>query len=117
MKKLFVALIFVLTGCASGSHILIGNVRQPIPVSEVKVYLDEPEKYEVIALVRGESVSGWTQQQDTNNALNTMKEEAAKLGANGVILTNVSEGTGSLIGSSMSNKADLSGKAIYVLKD
>jgi hypothetical protein len=116
-----------LAACSTGSHVLIGNTRSALPVGEVKLYLEPPAKYEVIALVRGYSVTGWTQQQDTDGAVEKMKAEAAALGANGVILSGIYEGGNAVYGSGISNtgevntfsggvssEATVSGQAIYV---
>ena len=127
MKKLLIFAAILFAGCSSSSHIILGDVRPAIPVSEVKLYIDPPEAFEVIAIVRGESVTGWTQQQDTDKAIASMKREAAKLGANGVLLSTVDEGgnvvsgigisnTGqtTTFGSGVSSQAVVTGRAIFV---
>lgn len=127
MKLSLVLFTLSLVACATSSHILIGNPRAPISPAEVRVYFEPPENYEVIALVRGESVTGWTQQQDTDNAIQQLKAEAAALGANGVLLAGVSEGDNSFYGTGISStgqtttyvggvssQAKITAKAIWV---
>lgn len=121
------SLILVLTACSGNSNILTGTARSPVASEAVKLYTSPPVHYEVIGLVRSESVIGMTQQQDTDRAVANLKTEAAKLGANGVLLTDVNEGgnaiAGTLIGSSggaaiwaggVSSKATLTGQAVFV---
>lgn len=128
MKRIATLLsALTLTACASSSHVIVGTQRAPVDPATVKVYLKAPAKYDVIALVRGASVTGWTQQQDTNNAMANMKREAAKLGANGILLGNLAEGGNSTAGVGISSagqtavyaggyssKAEVSGQAIFV---
>lgn len=128
MKRMIPLLAaLAITGCASSSHVIVGSTRAPVDPASVKVYVKPPAKYDVIALVRGASVTGWTQQQDTDNAVASMKREAAKLGANGVLLGNLAEGGNSAAGIGVSStghatlysggyssKAEVSGQAIFV---
>jgi ABC-type enterochelin transport system substrate-binding protein len=53
----------------------------------VKIYLDPPAEYETIGLVRASSSSGFTQQGDLDYAVKELKRRAAKMGANGVLLS------------------------------
>lgn len=43
----------------------------------------------MIGLVTGHSFTGWTQQQDLNKAIAKLKEQAAKMGANGVLVDSI----------------------------
>lgn len=86
-----------LAGCASSS-IIVGKVRPAISIDQVKVYLHPPKKYEEVALVEASSRSSWafTDQGKTDVVVQRLKEEAAKVGANGILL----QGTGSEYGGS-----------------
>lgn len=119
-------LTIALVACG-GSHIIIGNVRAPIRSSEVRIYSTPPAKYEEIAIVEGSSKGTFatTNQQKTNQALEYIKEEAAKVGANGVLLSGygeLSSGTGAVITPANStvgvlvvgSHVSLQGKAIFV---
>ena len=118
---MFVA-IFLLSSCASGSYILTGQKRDPINSLLVKLYTAPPKKYEVIGIVNASSSSGWTQQGDMDYAVSELKEQAAKIGANGVLLTSTGESTSSTVGaysngvvySSSSTSQTITGQAIYV---
>lgn len=78
-----------LVGCASPtSSILIGDARPEIPVEQVKVYLEAPDSYEEIALIEASSDASWSfgEQAKMEAVLKRLKQEAAKVGANGVLL-------------------------------
>jgi hypothetical protein len=119
---IIVLLTLSLVACASGSAILTGTKREPLESSQVKLYLDPPAKYEVIALVKASSDAGWTEQDSVDYAVQELKNQAAKLGANGVLLVASGEsttalvgghGTGFIYGIPVTSKT-VTGKAIYV---
>ena len=119
---IFILLVFVLTACASGSSIVTGDKRQPLDPGQVKLYLDPPAKYESIGIVKASSDSGWTEQGSQDYAIEELKKQAAKLGANGVLLTTTGEKTTTAIGGYGTGilyavpvtAQTLSGRAIYV---
>ena len=79
-----------LTGCASSSSsILVGKARAPISPDEVRLYLRAPAKYEEIAMIESSSKASMavSDQAKTDVSIQRLKEEAAKVGANGVLLT------------------------------
>jgi hypothetical protein len=88
IHKLTVAAVLTasLTACASSS-ILVGTARPPIDPAMVRIYLDPPAEFEKVAVLEASSRNSWavSSQQKTNKAINRMKNEAAKLGANGII--------------------------------
>ena len=118
---------------------VVGTPRPPVPPESVRVYMQPPSKYETIATINATSQGSLalTSQQNMDKAIERMKAEAGKLGANGVLLQGVSDQqTGSIgtgVGSSsygpssatgvgvggsfgLTNKAT-SGLAIYVPPD
>lgn len=124
-----VALCF--SGCViqSGSHIRTGEIRQPTNEQDVKLYLEEPKNYKVLGLVNGEGSHAFvTDQHRMNVAISRMKKEAAKLGANGVLIQDtgkvsakhgvyqeMNNGFGGKVGiSSRANDSIAKGIAIYV---
>lgn len=110
-KGILVGLVALCTGCAS-THVLVGETRPPISPGQVKLYLSPPSDYEEIALVEASSRSSWaiTQQGKMNKAIERLKEEAASLGANGVLL----RGSGSEAGPSVNTgTATFSGNTAY----
>lgn len=106
--------------CASGTALVTGTQRPAISAEEVIIYTEAPEKYEVIGIITAASDAGMTEQGDMNYAAAELKRQAAKIGANGVILDSV---TTTSSGGVISNGVyipvmakNLSGKAIYVEK-
>src|SRR4029077_2261080 len=59
----------------------------------VRIYLQPPEKYEEIATLDTSSQGSFaiTSQQNMDKAIARLKEETAKLGANGVLLQGVQD--------------------------
>ena len=89
----------LLAGCSTSSHVLIGTPRPPIAPEQVRVYAQPPARYEQIASINANSSASLalTGQQNMDKALERMKAEAAKLGANGILLQGVSDAqTGSI---------------------
>ena len=88
--KLFSALLFltVLCGCAPSTHVLVGQARPPISPDQVKIYSQPPTYYQEIAVLDASSKSafGTGGQKSVDKVIERLKIEAAKLGANGVIL-------------------------------
>ncbi len=84
------AFALALAGCAS-SHVITGTVRPAIPPEQVKVYTTPPKKYEQVAIIDASSRRSFSfgDQAKVNAAITRLKEEAAKLGANGVLLQGV----------------------------
>jgi hypothetical protein len=90
----------LMTACSTpSSHILTGTPRPPISPSEVKIYSEPPAHYEEIALLDASSQSVFQPggQKSIDEVIGRLKSQAAQLGANGVILGDVSDReTGSL---------------------
>jgi hypothetical protein len=124
-KTAFASLLFLLlVGCATGSSIVVGKVRDPIDPSKVKLYLEAPANYEVIGIVKASSDAGWTEQDSVNYAVEELKNQAAKLGANGVFIETTGQQTSTIIGGQGTgylytipvSEQTVSGKAIYVIE-
>ena len=94
MKKLIVSLIvMIFFGCYPVSHIIVGETRSPISPSKVKIYLEYPEEYEIIARIDASSEFAFrdpsfdiTWQSKMDKMIQRLKIEAAQLGANGIII-------------------------------
>lgn len=86
---LVIIAVIGVTGCASSSSIMLGKARAPISPDEVKLYLRAPVKYEEIAMIESSSKASMavSDQAKTDVSIQRLKEEAAKVGANGVLLT------------------------------
>ena len=90
-------LIFLIFGCYPVSHIVVGEKKAPINASDVRVYVDYPQNYEKIAIIEASSDFAlkdpsfdFTHQRKTDKALTRLKNEAALLGANGIVIENLS---------------------------
>ena len=94
MRTLIALLLLTLAGCASTHHVMLGQARPAIDPAQVKVYQVPPKKYEEIARLDAKSGVGFGTQGQINSAIDKLAREAAKLGANGVILLGVDQ-TGS----------------------
>jgi hypothetical protein len=102
LKAIAIAAAFVfafISGCVS-SHVIIGKVRPPILPDQVQLYLHPPAgTYEEVALLDSNSKHSFsfTAQGKTNAVIDRLKAEAAKLGANGILLNGVGDqATGSV---------------------
>ena len=134
-SKLLLLLISLLLvkSCYPVSHIIVGETHVPIDYKDVKVYIDYPNNYVKIAIIEASSDLAFkdisidiTHQQKTNKALERLKKEAALLGANGIVIQNISTNTkqhfnlnendkGEILASSRHEKQkELSGIAIFV---
>lgn len=124
------AVVLLLAGCASSS-VVVGTVRPAIAPDQVKLYLNPPKKFEQVALLESSSKASWSfsDQGKTNVVIARMKVEAAKVGANGILLGGIgsqtvgSVGTGTYNGgtafgvsSGIMHKSG-SGVAIYVTEE
>ena len=128
----------LLVGCSTSSHVLTGTARPPISPDSVKIYHEPPQvKYESIATVSASSQGSFAlgSQQNTDAAIARLKQEAAKLGANGIVLKDIQDqhsgsigigvggssyGSGSSTGAGMGGSSAVTNKvvnglAIYVL--
>jgi hypothetical protein len=89
-----------LAACVS-SHQLIGAAREPLSADRVQLYTEAPHRpYERIAVVSASSKRSWsfTFEGKAEVVVRRLKEEAGKLGANGVLLEGISDESGAAIG-------------------
>ena len=88
-------LLLLLAACSS-SHVLTGTPRPPIDPAQVRLYYGPPPGgYEEIA--RLEVNSGaftYGEQNKTNSVMRKLREEAARLGANGILFQGTADGHG-----------------------
>jgi hypothetical protein len=113
LATLLATTFVVIAGCAS-SAIVVGKVRPAISPDLVKVYLRPPKKYEEVAVIESSSKGSFSigSQGKMDVVVRRLKEEAAKVGANGVLL----QGTGSEAGGAVmvgSSTATVSGGTAY----
>jgi hypothetical protein len=86
-------LMIFLAACAPSSHILTGTARAPINPALVKIYSTPPAKYDEIALLDASSKSAFGPggQKSMDKVIERLKAEAAQLGANGVIIGDLTD--------------------------
>ena len=73
MKKFLpltvIAFICLLFSCATGNALVTGNQRPAINASEVVIYAEAPEQYEIIGIVSASSDATGDSQTDLNYAV------------------------------------------------
>ena len=102
--------------CATSSHVLIGTARPPISPGSVRVYYRPPPKYEEIATISASSQGSLalTSQQNMDKAIERMKAEAARVGANGILLQSVQDTQGGSTGAGVGNTSYGPGSSVGV---
>ncbi len=95
IKSILSLVIIFFISCMPVSHVIVGETKASIDPSNVKIYLDYPVEYEKIALIDAGSnfafkdpVILFTWQSKMDKVIERLKIEAAKLGANGVLIMN-----------------------------
>jgi hypothetical protein len=93
-------LICLLCSYASASTFMVGEARPPTDPDRVKVYMEPPRKFDRIAIIRKGSSGSWafTDQSQVDEAIAKIKVEAAKVGANGILLQVIETNSGGGIG-------------------
>jgi hypothetical protein len=88
--------VSLLGGNASAGTVIVGEVRPPISPDRVKVYWDAPRRYDRIAIITKGSGGAWifSDNSEVDTAIARIRTEAAKLGANGIILTAIENRSG-----------------------
>lgn len=89
---LSLALVGALAGCATASRVMISDPRPPIAVEQVRVYAQPPAgRYVEIALLDASSGFTYGAQARNDAVIARLRAEAAKLGANGVLIQEIGE--------------------------
>ena len=126
-------------GCAitHETSVLVGTPRPATTPAQVKLYSTPPKKYVDIAIIQADAAHDFMSKQDLmNTAVENAKKEAAKVGANGILLDGLGDfqvGSSGVVmmqpgayrgapafGVGSSNPRtgkQLSGKAIYVTEE
>ena len=118
-SRLFVLAGFAalsLAACASDSVVLTGTARPPISPAEVKIYSRPPPAFEEIAILNASKSSAFTTggQKTVDKVIADLKEQAAKLGANGIILEGFSDSQTGSVGSGVGSSSYSSNSAVGV---
>ncbi|HEX3913447.1 MAG TPA: hypothetical protein VHW71_08070 [Steroidobacteraceae bacterium] len=96
----------VLAACATSSQTLTGAVRAPIAPAEVRVYTQAPEHFEEIAELSAsrDSFSSAGGERAIARMIESMRWQAAKLGANGLLLEDFSDANGVSLGTGVGSQ-------------
>jgi hypothetical protein len=96
--RLAARLVFALSlttgvaSCADFSQVLTGPLRAPVSVDEVRVYTQPPAHFEQIAVLNASRRSVFEGTERTfQKMIETLKEQAGRLGANGLLLEDFSD--------------------------
>jgi len=92
--------ILLLAGCAGSSAQLLAPARPAIDSAAVRIYRTPPLRFEEIAVLDATSGAKFFRgsPQGEAEALQRLREEAAKVGANGVLLTLISDRSRGVLG-------------------
>ena len=128
MNRVILALLVTIgISCASGTVLVTGTRRSPIPFENVRIYGEPPAEFEVVAVLKAASGFGWSAQGKQDRAVEYLKKQAAALGANGVLVTELGEsstggsfyadGSGGGIFHQNEGRQKVQAKAIFVTKE
>ena len=109
--------IAALAGCAASHVALVGRARPPISPDQVRIYLRPPDaEYEQIANLSASSRASFaiTAAGKMDKVIERLKMEAARLGANGILLHGVGDQAAGSMGAGISTEMD-SGHSPYGL--
>ncbi len=93
-----------LAACTTSSHMLLGEPRPAESPRDVIVYLEPVRRpYAKIALVAASSSHSWvwTAEGKADVVIARLKAEAAKLGANGILLEEITDGPDAAAGAAV----------------
>jgi hypothetical protein len=115
-NSVWVLLAACSAGCASSSARLVAPARRAIDPAEVRVCWTPPRHYQEIAVLDATSGAKFFHgsAQGEAEALQRLKEEAAKVGANGVLLTLVGDRSRGTLGVGVSGGGISSGRGNFV---
>lgn len=88
-RTLIGSLLFsiIVAACASGTALVTGAKREPTNPATIRLVHTMPDGADVIARVEASSDSGLTDQGSLDYALEELKKQAAKVGANALVIT------------------------------
>jgi hypothetical protein len=115
-KTVLAGLCCTLGACATPTHVITGEVRPPISPDQVVIYPRPPIYYKTIATVDASASSafGTGGQKSIDKVITRLKIEAAKLGANGIILDGFSDAQTGSIGSGVGSGSASGNTAVGV---
>jgi hypothetical protein len=101
-----ILLACTLSACATSSEVLTGAPRAPLMASAVRVYTQAPERFEEIAVLSAsrKSVSSAGGERAIAKMIETMRTQAAQLGANGLLLEDFTDSDPVAIGTGVGSQ-------------
>lgn len=106
------------TACVSvnATEVDPGRSFSPVPGDDVRIFQTEedvPGEHVEVAILHASGQENWTDQSDM---MNEMREKAAELGANGIVVSGIEEpGTGEqIVGALFGTGADREGRALAI---
>jgi uncharacterized protein YbjQ (UPF0145 family) len=108
--------VLALAACASDTIVLTGSARPPISPADVRIYSQPPEVFQEIAILDTSKSSAFTTggQKTVDKVIEGLKEQAAKLGANGIILEGFSDRQTGSVGSGVGGGSASNNSAVGV---
>jgi hypothetical protein len=97
----FVLGALLVSACTTSSHTLLGVAREALPAGDVRVFLEPVSvQYDKIAIVDASSRHSLavTAEAKAEVVMERLKSEAAKLGANGIVLEEIADAVPGSIG-------------------
>lgn len=95
-----------LLACAASGPVMMGTARAPITPDQVTIYSAIPANAEKIAVLTASNKSAFTTggQKSVDKVVERLKEQAAKLGANGLILQDFTDRQSASIGTGVGSQ-------------
>ena len=106
IAMMLVIALTTVSGCATSSQMLTGSPRAPLLPSDVRVYTQAPQSFEEIAVLSAsrKSVSSAGGERAIEKMIETMRSQAAQLGANGLLLDDFSDSDPVAVGSGVGSQ-------------
>jgi hypothetical protein len=106
---LAILLLAAVTACATSQVVVVGQTRPAISPDQVQIYLQPPEsKYEQIANLSASSGGSMviSAADKMDRVIERLKKEAARLGANGILLHGVGDKAAGSVGAGISTETN-----------
>jgi len=117
LLTLVVVAALSLAACSTPNSVIVtGTARPPIAAADVKIYSHPPPVFEEVAMLNASSSHMFTSggQETVDKVIAGLKEQAAKLGANGVILEGFSDSQTGSVGTGVGSSSVSSNSATGV---
>jgi hypothetical protein len=92
--RLMTTITLVASACTimDGNAIVTGTARDAISPEQVRLYRTPPARFEEVAIINASAGHDFRKSSGLmNSAIQRLKEEAARVGANGVLLSEIDE--------------------------